>query len=331
MNSKKENILEKRRSFSTDRCFVCDELLTNENATEEQVYPKWLQRKFNLYNQKISLLNGTFINYRNLKVPCCKKCNEIMSAKIEKPMRQAVEGGYECFKNLNKEIVFQWLNKLSYGMLYKEAMLLRERGNEAGGYIVSHEILNELHMKYIFLISIIQNTEYIKKPYSLLIFKIKPDYKNPYWGYDAFNFPVFCMCMNDIGIIAHLQDNGFNEDFFKENEDMNELLQHELHIIQFRETCARFVYKSSLFIRNPAYIMVMDNENETPNQIISQEMSGLGYAVWNQKIYAKVLEFFWKDFGVSYQDIYKGDDKVRTLLWKEDGSFNKIEENKKKD
>ena len=77
--------------------------------------------------------------------------------------------------------------------------------------------------------------------------------------------------------------------------------------------------------------MVMDNENETPNQIISQEMSGLGYAVWNQKIYAKVLEFFWKDFGVSYQDIYKGDDKVRTLLWKEDGSFNKIEENKKKD
>ena len=227
--------------------------------------------------------------------------------------------------------MFQWLNKLSYGMLYKEAMLLRERENEAGGYIVPHEILNELHMKYIFLISIIQNTEYIKKPYSLLIFKIKPDYKNPYWGYDAFNFPVFCMCMNDIGIIAHLQDNGFNEDFFKENEDMNELLQHELHIMQFRETCARFVYKSSLFIRNPAYIMVMDNENETPNQIISQEMSGLGYAVWNQKIYAKVLEFFWKDFGVSYQDIYKGDDKVRTLLWKEDGSFNKIEENKKKD
>lgn len=51
MNNKKGNILEKKRSFSIDRCFVCDELLTVENATEEHIYPKWLQRKFNLFNQ----------------------------------------------------------------------------------------------------------------------------------------------------------------------------------------------------------------------------------------------------------------------------------------
>lgn len=84
-------------------------------------------------------------------------------------------------------------------------------------------------------------------------------------------------------------------------------------------------------MRNPAYIMVMNNENELPSQIISQEMSGFGYAPWNQEVYAQVLEFFWKDFGVSYQDIYKGDNKVWTLLWKEDGSFIKIKERKEKD
>lgn len=255
MENEEKCILNIKRDFSMNKCFVCDEMLNETNRTEEHIYPKWLQRKFNLYNQKISLLNGTFINYRNLKVPCCKACNEKMSAKIEKPMEQAVEGGYENFENIDRNIVFQWLNKLSYGILYKEAMLLRERGIIEGGYIVPHEIANELHMKYVFLISVINDTEYIYSPYSLLVFKVKKNEKNPYWGYDGFMHPVLCMNMNDIGIIAHLQDNKFNEDFFKENEKMNDLLSRELHVMQFREVCARFLYKSSLFIRNPAYIV----------------------------------------------------------------------------
>lgn len=203
----------KGRTFSLDRCFVCDDLLTDENSTEEHIYPKWLQKKFNLYNQKIRLLNGTFIHYRNLKVPCCKDCNCIMSQKIENPMRQAVEGGYDSFINLDRQIVFQWLNKLSYGMLYKETMLLLNRKRKEEGYIIPHEVLNELHMKYIFLVSTVKDTEYILNPYSLLIFRIKPDTNSPYWVCDGFPIPFFCMALNEIGIIAHLQDNKYNEDF----------------------------------------------------------------------------------------------------------------------
>lgn len=319
MDYEHEIIFEKERSFSVDRCFVCDELLTEVNATEEHIYPKWLQRKFNLYNQKISLLNGTFISYRNLKVPCCKECNEKMSARIEKPMKQAVESGYDGFIKLDRNIIFQWLNKLSYGMLYKEAMLLRERSDEDSGYIVSHEILNELHMKYAFLVSIVRDTEYVREPYSLLVFRIKPDAKNPYWGFDGFNIPVVCFCMNDIGIIAHLQDNRFNEDFFKEQSSMSILLRKELHVVQFREVMARFFYKSSLFLRNPSYIMIM--EGDMPAQIISPEMSGIGYDDWKQESYARVLEFFWQDFRIPFQEIYRGDDKVLTLLWDENGHF----------
>lgn len=319
------NSLMNKRSFMPDHCFVCDELLTQGNSTEEHIYPKWLQGKFNLYNQKISLLNGTFINYRNLKVPCCKSCNQKMSKAIEKPMERAVNGGYEEIISLNRKIVFQWLNKLSYGMLYKETMLLREQRNKESGTIVPQELLNELHMKYIFLISIIKNTDYFDDPFSLLIFKLKPDEKTPYWGFDSFFTPVFCMRMNNIGIIAHLQDNQFNEDFFMEHKKMKDLLQTELHTMQFCEVCARFFYKSSLFIRNPGYIMVMDNDNK-PKQIISQGISGLGYNEWNQEEYAKVLLFFWKDFGIEFQDIYKGEEKVWTLLWDETGSFIEIKD-----
>lgn len=301
------------KSFLPDHCFVCDELLTQENRTEEHIYPKWLQRKYNLYNQQISLLNGTFINYRNLKVPCCKHCNQTMNVAIEGPMERAVNGGYEEFIKLNKKIVFQWLNKLSYGMLYKETMLLQDRRNKENGVIVPPELLNELHMKYVFLISTINDTYYFNNPFSLLIFRLRPDGKSPYWGFDSFFTPVFCMRMNDIGIIAHLQDNQFNENFFMQHKEMEDLVQTELHIMQFHEVCARFFYKSTLFVRNPSYIMEMGNNNK-PKHIISQGMSGIGYDDWNQEEYAKILSFFWKDFGVDYQDIYKGDEKVWTLL-----------------
>ena len=180
-----------KRSFLPDHCFVCDEILTQKNSTEEHIYPKWLQRKFNLYNQEINLLNGTFINYRNLKVPCCKHCNQTMSEAIEKPMERAVNGGYEEFVNLNRKIVFQWLNKLSYGMLYKETMLLRDRRNKESGAIVSQELLNELHMKYIFLISTINNTDYFNDPFSLLIFKLRPDEENLIGGSIHFSHQCF--------------------------------------------------------------------------------------------------------------------------------------------
>lgn len=319
-----DNLLERKRDFSIDRCFVCDELLVEQNRTEEHVYPKWLQRKFDLYNQKISLINGTLINYRNLKVPCCKRCNEKMSRKIEKPMERAVEGGYEEFLKLDRDIIFQWLNKLSYGMLYKEAMLFADRKNAKSNFIMPHEILNELHMKYVFLLGIIQDTKYTNVPYSLLIFKIKQNGKNNYWGYDSFTSPVFCMMLGEIGIIANLQDNKYNEVFFMEHKAMKELLDKELHVMQYREVCARFFYKSSLFFRNPSYIMIMDED--TPKEIISNDISGWGYEEWNQKEYAKILAFFLQDFGLSYKDLYKGNDRVWTILRNEDGDFIEVKD-----
>lgn len=100
---------------------------------------------------------------------------------------------------------------------------------------------------------------------------------------------------------------------------MNDLLQRELHYMQFREICAKFVYKSSLFIRNPSYVVSMDDD--TPKQIVSLGISGIGYTDWDQETYSKFLYYFWEDYGMPYQKIYKGDDKVWTLLQDESGTF----------
>ena len=309
-----------KMTFTYDKCFLCGEILTDENSTEEHIYPKWLQNKFDLWDKQLILLNGTGINYRNLKIPCCKRCNNKMSEAIEKPIQIAVTGGYDSFKNIDKNIVFLWLNKLSYGMLFKELSLDVNRRDITKGKIYSQEWLEEHKMQYMFLQSIISESEYNGQPFSLLLFKIKVLEDENYWAFDDPFNKTFFIRMNDIGIIAHLMDNKYNEDFFLQFDHLKHLLHKELHPIQFAELCAKFYYKSSLFYRNPSYIMVM-NEEGRPENIFSQGMSGYGYDDWSQKEYAKVLTYFLQPYGIEFDKIYSEDEKVMSWLYNEDGDF----------
>ena len=57
------------REYTGNHCFYCGKKL--RSRTDEHVFPLWLQRRFELQNQMIYLLNGTAIKCSQLKVPCC--------------------------------------------------------------------------------------------------------------------------------------------------------------------------------------------------------------------------------------------------------------------
>lgn len=42
-----------KMTFTYDKCFLCGEILTDENSTEEHIYPKWLQNKFDLWDKQL--------------------------------------------------------------------------------------------------------------------------------------------------------------------------------------------------------------------------------------------------------------------------------------
>lgn len=307
-------------TFTYDRCFLCGSFLTETNYTEEHIIPKWLQRKFNLWNKELILLNQTSIKYKDLKIPCCKKCNNIMSKEIENPIKQGVEQGYKGFIHIDEQVIFQWLNKISYGFLFKELSLKAQLSNRNSDPIYKPEFLKEHKMQYLFLKSLISNTTFINNPWSILIFKINPDGVESYWASDNPFIKTFCIRMDDIGVIAHLMDNGYNKGFFLEHQEMSELLEKTLHPIQFAELCAKFIYKSSLFYRDPFYTTLFDDKHN-PHTIISNNLSGYGYRDWIQEEYAHVLAFYWNNWGYNFDDIYKGNDLVLSFLRNEDGTF----------
>jgi hypothetical protein len=316
----------KEMTFTYDRCFMCGTYLRDENSAVEHVFPKWLQSEFNLWDNTLTLLNGTRIPYRHLVVPCCKTCNnDHLNKKIEKKIELAVKGGFSEFIKLDEQIVFQWLVKLSYGILFKELSLRQDRTSSESKTILEPDELQNFGMLFAFLQTIRFETHFLNQlPCSILIFKINnPDKQLSYNGQDFINTSNYFLRMNDIGIISHLQDNGLMKEFFIEHR--SHLLDKELHPIQFSELCAEFQFKSYLLKKAPFYTIVLPKHENDKMQIISHALYGDAlFDEWDQEACCQLLEFHWRPWNIKFDDIYINNDLKLSFLTNEDGSFKTI-------
>jgi len=155
-----------KMSFTDDRCFLCGKKL--KTKTVEHVFPKWLLKEFNLWNQNIFLLNGTKIKYRQLTIPCCEECNNIYLSKVENQIRKNYFKGFNDFLKVDKILVYQWIGKIFYGLLFRELSLSLERKDPEKGSITNPNLLKEFETFYGFLQSIRTPFEFLNfKPWSI--------------------------------------------------------------------------------------------------------------------------------------------------------------------
>ncbi len=128
-------------------CFLCG--ADTPKITQEHVFPKWLQNRYNLWNQKIGLLNRTLIRYRELLIPCCSTCNNEDLSSLESQIAIAVQGGYGACTVLDKRLLYLWVGQLFYGILRKEISLALDRSRPSDGTILPSTTLegfSNLHL-----------------------------------------------------------------------------------------------------------------------------------------------------------------------------------------
>lgn len=99
-------------------CFICD----RDATTVEHVIPGWLQRRFNLWDQLLSLPNRSTIPYRQLVVPACHRCNVEVFGALERKI--------EADQATDSEI-WLWANKIHYGLTHKDRFLAWDRKNRS--------------------------------------------------------------------------------------------------------------------------------------------------------------------------------------------------------
>lgn len=319
--------------FNSSYCFLCGAQL-KDNRTQEHVFPKWLQNTFNLWSQQLRLQNGTGIPYRQLTISCCQECNGVYLASLEREMSTAVKGGYTAIMRLKEDIIFQWISKIFYGILFKELFLATDRQRPTLGTIATSELLKTLDILHGHLQSIRYPMLFeAGQPWSIFVFKCH-DYELPernFHYHDVFQTLTFSIRMGEVGIIAALNDNNLLHDWFVSSFSRFEDIP--LHPIQFDELSALVTYQAFLINRGITSIAIGADETEEdafqiPTHIVSPSPRGYCdegvFLPHNRALKIDILYRYWREHGIERDDIFRPPGMMLTFLENEDDSIKRL-------
>jgi hypothetical protein len=269
-------------------CFLCG---TNARPiTQEHVFPKWLQHRFDLWNQTIGLLNETQIQYRSLRIPCCSTCNQEDLSRLETTVSSAVASGYEACAALAERLLYLWAGKLYFGVLRKEIALAHDRARPGDGTIIALDVLRSFSELHLFLQGIRGEHEFPSDvPYSVLVCHLH-DVGQPrnYCFRDSLHHMVVAIRMGEVGVIVALEDAGLVRDSY--GRYVGAVAGRKLHPIQFDELSAKVFYQLSLFDGRVTYITAKSQAGERP---ASTHVHGRGLVrPWSQEEFSQVLRPF---------------------------------------
>ena len=292
------------QKLSDEYCFLCGENLS-AGGTQEHVFPKWLQRKHNLWNESLVLLNHTSIKYSQLKVPCCGECNNTHLGSLENRVRSAVEKGYEASSLLPNLVIYQWIGKIFYGILRKELGLLLDRRAVDKGTIVQKELMESFSSLHIFLQSIRRPLEFLGDlPFSVLTLNLY--YQE---GESSFNFQdslkgmICSLRTNDVGFIVALEDMGIIGASYG-------------RYVQFDELYAKCLYQVSLINHTPNFITSTNVEDPSvPSTVAMFSNRPRNINAWEQSMFAEYLfNILSKSYEIVFDEIFFPPDQVATWM-----------------
>ena len=276
-----------RQEFDEHACFLCGEHMDGDNSAEH-VFPKWLLNRYDLWNQKIDLLNGSLMPYRQLTIPCCAQCNNEHLSRIENQINASVEGGYEKAIKIPERSWYLWAGKIFYGILRKEIALLLNRSNPNDGTIVTEEILESFSNLHLFMQGIRERHQFTgNTPYSVLICNLH-DFGGLYDFRDNLFLFTLAIRMGDIGVIVSFEDGGLIRETYARY--VKQVGSRKLHPIQFYELYAKVSYQVKLRQRPLSYLTQSHVDGD---YVASTEVVGSSTQLdnWDQREFSEVLSF----------------------------------------
>lgn len=262
----------KPENIISGRCFLCGGLPTEGKG--EHVFPAWLQRRFDLWDQKLTLLNGTRIPYRNIRLPACVDCNSRVLGSTETYVSRLRGSNVSNWSHSHSFEVGRWLSKILIGILVKEMSLLHDRGDPELGMIFPPEGAGELLLIHLLVQSwrktIRFQSLHTHHPFTLYVYEIEEDDE-----FEDFNLSTnllgksLCIRFGNLGF-AFVADGGLQHEM-AELGPYNLGFQ-KLHPVQFDELSARIHYKSAL--RDATHFYV---HSESPNSFYFNQVKVTPY------------------------------------------------------
>ncbi|HYH56225.1 MAG TPA: hypothetical protein VD772_06405 [Anseongella sp.] len=307
-------------SFDGGECF-----LSGLPAAEQlAVFPEWLLERYGLRNAPFGLLDERVATYGSLQVPChpvIKKAAELLEEQVE----QAFQGGYPGISKLSEHELFLWAGKLMMALVYREFQMASSERPAGSPLDVSPSLLAKLGNLQLLMQSLYRPVELERfTPWTVIKVETELQEKDHFDYKDEVNTLIFSMQAGGTGLIACLQDNGENRVYHQEL--LKAIEGEKLHAIQFGELCARFYYSAYLFNRVPHYLVYPPASKKEAIVVESMPLRGGPdnrdlFDSWDNKVYAQVLEIFWKPWGISRFEILKEPASPLSFLLDAEGNF----------
>lgn len=263
---------ERDMALDHDHCFLCGVELTDENRTDEHVFPKWMQREFDLWNQELNLLNGNAIRYSRLTIPCCRDCNGFWLSQVENKVAPAFRAGPDAVRALEPDLLVLWMAKIYYGIHFKELAIPADPRDREGPPIVPPEYLSRFSELHHVLQAMRDRVRFERPPGSVYVFRAQvPEQVQFRFDYrDTRVVPYLALRAGDVVVIASLLDWGaMNDGITVPTFELAELL--ELHPAQFTEVAAFGAYIATKFNREFAYLIRHHGDYHSLQPVIVQE------------------------------------------------------------
>ena len=301
-----KSIIEHKLDDNT--CFLCGTPLSVESYSEEHVFPQWLLDKYGIRNTVIHLNNfHSDIKYSEVRVPCCKSCNNEFLSQLEIKIKGALAQGYEGIKTLDLKLLLKWLAKIFLGFFYRKLFINLDKSDPALGNLVDPGLLKKLSLIQIWITCFKHGFDLPLKPGTLKIFKLQTNKPNHFSFSIVSELMSARMIIGDTLILVQLLDFGLHDEIF--NEFYNQFSSHEFHPAQILELQTCFFYHSHLIkvdyeIINLNTVPEIVAKGTLPNNEVLNKYNMAEFAYWFSEL-----------SGLKFEDIYINETHRNTTLF----------------
>jgi len=248
-----------------EACFICGAWPHDKPFNDEHIIPKWLLRRFGLFDREITLPTGELRRYSGYRTPCCEECNSRLGKMVETPVSRLLDGDYASVSarldDRGRSLLFTWLSLLFLKIHLKDRMVRVHKdprnGEEKIGDFYDWTDLHHLHAV-------------ARSPYtgakllpgvigSLQVFEIEGTLTADTYDYlDFTSDQTLIVRLGRIGIVATLNDSTAGESAWSQRL---ELIDGPLAELQLREVGAMFAIANRDLIYRPSFsTLVLDGK-----------------------------------------------------------------------
>lgn len=280
-----------------DACFVCGASPRDKSFNDEHIIPRWVLRRFGLFDKQITLPNGERRHYRGYRVPCCVDCNSLLGETVETPISHLLDGDYRAvMQRLDEralQLLFTWLSLLVFKVHLKDRSVRLYNDPRIGPEVIG-DFYDWADMHHLHAIARTQYTKASLLPGvigSLRVYEITGELTQDGWDYLDFSYDqTVVVRIGNVGIVATLNDSTGGESAWSDRLDV---IDGPISELQLREIGAMFALANRDLIDRPVFSTLVYDKTLA---MIACQRPPLRLKDFDPKAFGEILLFAVRDF-----------------------------------